>query len=119
MKLNLLEDFNKSEEEMLDDLDTLYTSLENESDYDAIDAILEKNGADPDANTFDVGLNVPVAYRQVIEYFKSKYDSDDLSDDIYEIVYGGERSEKDKLLLDLFADDHIDDYALEKLKALL
>lgn len=45
-------------------------------DPESLDKILYSNGADPDAPTFDIGLNVDKAYEELSNFLKKRYQSE-------------------------------------------
>ena len=45
-------------------------------DPESLDKILYSNGANPDAPTFDIGLNVDKAYEELSNFLKKKYQSE-------------------------------------------
>lgn len=73
--------------EMIDDIDTIYY---HSGDTDAIEKILFRNGSDPSKDDWTIGLDVPSAYADVIEYAKKRYPDpyyDELPYAIGEIIY--------------------------------
>ena len=73
--------------EMIDDIDTIYY---HSGDTDAIEKILFRNGSDPSKDDWTIGLDIPSAYADVIEYAKKRYpdpDYDELPYAIGEIIY--------------------------------
>lgn len=73
--------------EMIDDIDTIYY---HSGDTDAIEKILSRNGSDPSKDDWTIGLDIPSAYADVIEYAKKRYpdpDYDELPYAIGEIIY--------------------------------
>ena len=82
-----------------------------------LDKILIKNGADPSAETFDVGLKVDSAYEELTNYLRNRYKAKGLSNtpyNSYEIL-GLEDYFKDESLKE--SDDSQFDKAVEAMKA--
>lgn len=58
-------------------IDTLYRdAIDYGVDPESLDKILYSNGANPDAPTFDIGLNVDKAYEELSNFLKKKYQSE-------------------------------------------
>lgn len=65
---------NNNEDDKLLKIDTLYRdAIDYGIDPESLDKILYSNGANPDAPTFDIGLNVDKAYEELSNFLKKKY----------------------------------------------
>lgn len=68
---------NSNKDDKLLKIDTLYRdAIDYGVDPESLDKILYSNGADPDAPTFDIGLNVDKAYEELSNFLKKKYQSE-------------------------------------------
>ena len=68
---------NSNKDDKLLKIDTLYRDAINYGvNPESLDKILYSNGADPDAPTFDIGLNVDKAYEELSNFLKKKYQSE-------------------------------------------
>lgn len=68
---------NSNKDDKLLKIDTLYRdAIDYGIDPESLDKILYSNGADPDAPTFDIGLNVDKAYEELSNFLKKKYQSE-------------------------------------------
>lgn len=68
---------NNNEDGKLLKIDTLYRdAIDYGVDPESLDKILYSNGANPDAPTFDIGLNVDKAYEELSNFLKKKYQSE-------------------------------------------
>ena len=86
---------NSNKDDKLLKIDTLYRDAINYGvNPESLDKILYSNGADPDAPTFDIGLNVDKAYEELSEFLKKKYqfefdrdyDDNEIPHDSYNIL---------------------------------
>ena len=68
---------NSNKDDKLLKIDTLYRdAIDYGVDPESLDKILYSNGADPDAPTFDIGLNVDKAYEELSNFLKKRYQSE-------------------------------------------
>ena len=68
---------NSNKDDKLLKIDTLYRDAINYGvNPESLDKILYSNGADPDAPTFDIGLDVDKAYEELSDFLKKKYQSE-------------------------------------------
>ena len=84
-------------DDMIRSISILYNDARGLSSKE-IEKLFHKNGANPDSDYWDEGLDIPNAYADIIEYARKEYkergwDIEDIGEDVYKIVYGEDVSE--------------------------